>query len=120
MYALRLNQYAHGDRDFYTGGDVLNALVHFRISGLDWINSSYDARTNQVESYATLMTREILEAVEAHDLSPNIGVLYFKASTIEKVNIVIELIRASDNLPAEYHATTYFPPSIYNLSITPI
>jgi hypothetical protein len=117
-YVLRLCQIAYGASDFYTTElTSINGMCIIEMSGLDFINSTYTAGTDQGK-YPLCVLNIADDVASVHDFSPSISSTRFRISN-PRVNLKFDLIRAIDGAPAEYKIEQ-FPDMVYNFSITKV
>ena len=117
-FGLRLNQSAFAELN-YAVTSYDNQLVS-KISGLNWLNCSYDLKTQNNNTKAILGVFNIPGTVAVtNSYSPNTHVLYFKKST-PRVAITIEFTRAIDDDKPDLNVNTSIPNACYSFSIFPI
>jgi hypothetical protein len=114
MFVLRLNQLSYAQANF--PATTFDQQIIINVSGLNWNNSGYDVKTGNNTTRNQMLILNMATNAAVINFSPNIALACFKKSA-EDVQITIELLRTSDNLPANYTGTTYFPPMVYNFDI---
>lgn len=117
-FGLRLNQTAFTELNFAVTSYDTQLVA--RISGLNWLNCSYDIKTSNNNTKAVLGVFNIPGSVAfTNSYSPNVHVLYFKKSS-PRVAITIEFTRAIDDLKPDLNVATSLPNACYSFSIFPI
>jgi hypothetical protein len=116
IFVLRLNQLAYGTADF--PNTAIDQQLIIRVSGLNFINSSYNVASGNAGSYNQLVLVNMATSANVINYSPNIAMCNFGKSG-ENVEFTIELIRTIDNLPAVW-GVNFFPNCVYSFDIYPV
>jgi len=116
-FVLRLNMMAHNGRNFPLAANDQCQVV--QISGLSWVNSSYNQLTQTNGStYDAFLLYMDANIGKTYYLNHNVSKAIFQVSA-PVVQITIRLLRQIDNAPAQYAAET-FPSCCYSFDIFPV
>lgn len=116
MFVLRLNQLSHSSADFPAANN-LDQNVIVQLSGLSFVNSTYDPRTgNNSGKYNMVIATLEKNVSRTINYAPNISMCNFVKSA-EYVDLTIDLIRVQDGLPAEHGTEDLFPHMAYSFDI---
>jgi hypothetical protein len=116
VFVLRLNQLAYATAAF--PNTAIDQQLIVRVSGLNFINSSYNVATGNAASYNQMVLVNMDTSASVVNYSPNIGMCNFGKSG-ENVEITIELVRTIDNKPAVW-GVDFFPNCVYSFDIYPV
>lgn len=116
LFVLRLNQLSYSNANFPLAGKDQQVIVN--LSGLNFINSTYDIKNGNSGSkqQLVLVNLGINGGVESYP--PNIAMCNFGKSG-EYVNLTIELMRTIDGLAGQF-GTEMYPHMVYQLDIYPV
>lgn len=119
FFVLRLNQIGYSAVN-YALSDVYDTNLEINLSGLNFVNSTYDVKTGtNGNRYKACLVRIPPNTGGVLNLSPNVSICNFKKST-PNIQLTIELNRLIDGLPAQYGAVDLFPHMAYSFDIYPI
>lgn len=116
LFVLRLNQIAYATANFPNAEKDQQVII--TLSGLNFVNSTYNVATGNSTSKHQMLLMNIATAAATVEFSPNVAMCNFGKSG-ENVELTIDLIRTIDNLPAVYNTNT-FPHCAYSFDIYPV
>jgi len=118
-FVLRLNQVSYGEQGGTWALSNRDLLMIVRMSGLNFVNSTYDIKSGNNTGRYNLCLLNIANSNSGTiNYGSNISVCNFKKSS-DYVDIVLECIRCSDGLPVQYNANV-MPHMVYSFDIYPI
>lgn len=118
MFVLRLNQLSYSTANFPL--TVKDQQVIVSLSGLNFINSTYNVATGNSGNKQQLLLLNMATNAYVENYPPNIAMCNFGKSP-DNTNFTIELIRTIDGLPAQYSiGGTTFPHMAYSFDIYPV
>lgn len=113
-FVLRLNQFANVAANFPLS--VQDRSVIIRVSGLNFVSSSYDTRTSNNGPYYNMLLTILATSDQCYNYSPNTSICNFRKSQPE-VELTFEYIRMIDGLAAQYGAVDKFPHCVYSFDV---
>jgi hypothetical protein len=116
MFILRLNQFSYASANFPLA--VRDQQCVITLSGLNFINSTYNVATGNTGSKHQMLLTNMVPAGAVESYSPNIAMCNFGKSQ-DTVELTIELIRTIDGLAGQY-GTSPFPHCVYSFDIFPV
>jgi len=116
-FCLRLNSLSYNNSgNFSVAGK--DESLYARVSGLNWLNSSYDVKTkSNTGGYPATILYMPKNTARTLYYTSNVSNAFF-SKTQNDVTIQIELLRTVDDLPPELAAT--LPHFMYSFQIIPI
>lgn len=118
-FLLRLNQVSYSSADFPATNNIDQQVV-VTMSGLNFVNSTYDQATGRNSTkYSMLILGMEKSRAIVNNYAPNVSICNFKKGS-ENIDITIELLRATDGLPASYGIVDKFPHMVFSFDIIPL
>jgi hypothetical protein len=115
LFVLRLNQLSYATANFPLA--TRDQQVIATLSGLNFVNSTYDVKTGNTGSQHQLVLVNMGVSGGVESYSPNIAICNFGKSG-DYVNLTIDLIRTIDGLAGQFGAEMY-PHMCYQFDIYP-
>jgi hypothetical protein len=116
LFVLRLNQLSYATANFPLNPQDQQVIV--TLSGLNFVNSTYDVKTGNTGSQHQSVLLNIGTTAGVESYSPNIAMCNFGKSG-DYVNLSIDLIRTIDGLAGQF-GMAFYPHMVYQFDIYPV